>query len=123
MTLDRRHVLFASLSAVGASAMLAAPAFAHHGWGSYDATKVLTLVGNIVLSGYENPHGEFTLRTPEKVWTITLAPPFRMQSRGLLKEMLTPGKAVIVVGYPSKNDPNEMRAERITVDGKTIEQR
>ncbi len=118
MTLDRRTLLLAGLAATAA-----APAQGHHGWGSYDSSQALTLVGNIVKAAYENPHGEFALRTPEKVWTVTLAPPFRMQSRGLLKEMLVPGKAAIVVGYPSKADPNEMRAERITIDGKTIEQR
>ena len=28
-----------------------------------------------------------------------------------------------VVGYPNRGNPNEMRAERITVDGKTVELR
>jgi hypothetical protein len=33
------------------------------------------------------------------------------------------GKTVRAVGYASKVDPSEMRAERITVDGKTVEMR
>jgi hypothetical protein len=36
---------------------------------------------------------------------------------------MKPGTAATVVGYPSRNDPTEMRAERITVDGKTTELR
>jgi len=36
---------------------------------------------------------------------------------------LTPGKTVTVVGYPNRTDPEEMRAERIIVDGKTTELR
>ncbi len=53
----------------------------------------------------------------------TLAPPFRMQNRGLTEEMIKVGTRCTVVGYPSKADPNEMRAERITVAGKTVELR
>ena len=34
-----------------------------------------------------------------------------------------PGNKATVVGYPSRNDPNEMRAERITIAGKTVELR
>jgi hypothetical protein len=30
---------------------------------------------------------------------------------------------VTVVGYPNRNKPDEMRAERITFDGKTVELR
>ena len=32
-------------------------ALAHHGWSSYDSSKVLTLTGTIREAGYEHPHG------------------------------------------------------------------
>ena len=35
----------------------------------------------------------------------------------------TKGKTVTAYGYPSTVDKDEMRAERITVDGKTYEMR
>src|SRR5690606_37128691 len=60
---------------------------------------------------------------PGKVWLVILAPPFRMQNRGLPSEMLKPGTTVTVVGYPNRTDPAEMRAERISVNGKTTELR
>jgi len=41
----------------------------------------------------------------------------------LPREMLKVGAEVTVVGYPHRSDPNEMRAERITVAGKTVELR
>ncbi len=110
----------------GCVSALAAPAGAHHGWGGYDSTKVLTLTGQIEQAGYENPHGELKLKVaaPDaKVWTVTLAPPYRMQSRGLPAADLKPGATVTVVGYPSKTNPSEMRAERITAAGKTVELR
>lgn len=107
----------------GGALALAAPAIAHHGWGGYDSTKVLTLTGQIEQAGYENPHGELKLKVaaPDaKVWTVTLAPPHRMQSRGLPAGDLKAGTTVTVVGYPNKTNPGEMRAERITVNGKTV---
>jgi formylmethanofuran dehydrogenase subunit C len=37
--------------------------------------------------------------------------------------MLKPGAAVTVEGYANRDKPGEMRAERIIVEGKTIELR
>lgn len=104
--------------------MVSSAAFAHHGWGSYDATKTLTLTGAITESSYVNPHGQIRLNVEgEKNWLVVLAPPSRMKSRGLSAEMLNVGKTATVVGYPHKQVADEMRAERITVDGKTTELR
>ena len=96
---------------------------AHHGWGSYDAAQVLTLTGKVQEMTYANPHGVLKLETPGKIWTITLAPPFRMQNRNLPSDALKVGTMVTVVGYPSRTDTTEMRAERITVNGQTTELR
>ena len=98
-------------------------AAAHHGWSGYDASKELTLTGTIKEAGYEHPHGSVRLQTPDKTWVVVLAPPSRMENRGLRREMLTPGTQATVVGYPNRTDPDEMRAERITISGKTTELR
>jgi hypothetical protein len=103
--------------------LAATPALAHHGWSSYDACKEMSLDGVIKESGYEDPHGNIRLEVPGKTWTVTLAPPSRMENRGLPSSMLAPGNKATVVGYPNRTDPNEMRAERITVAGKTVELR
>jgi len=55
--------------------LLAGAALAHHRWGSYDATRSVTVAGPIITSKFENPHATITVRTSEKVWTVTLAPP------------------------------------------------
>jgi hypothetical protein len=96
---------------------------AHHGWSEYDTAKVLKLTGKIVEAGYEHPHGHILLETPGKTWQVTLAPPSRMENRGLPKEWLKSGAAATVEGYPNRNKPEEMRAERILINGKTIELR
>ena len=102
---------------------LAAVALAHHGWSSYDADKTLNVTGTIKESGYEHPHGFLKLQATEKLWHVVLAPPYRMQNRGLAREMLNPGTTATVVGYPHRSEAQEMRAERITIDGKTVELR
>ncbi len=107
------------------STLLALPlaALAHHGWSEYDSAKELKLTGKIVDAGYEHPHGHVRLQAPGKTWEVVLAPPSRMERRGLEKGALKPGVTLTVVGYPNRNKPEEMRAERIQVDGKTIELR
>lgn len=107
----------------GLAGLAAAPASAHHGWGSYDSNAVLTMEGPVLVSKYENPHGEVEMMYQGKRWTCTLAPPFRMQSRGLPVEDIAIGRTVTVVGYPSRVRDAEMRVERITAGGKTVELR
>jgi hypothetical protein len=106
--------LVATLTGLGA---------AHHGWSGYDSSTVLNVTGQIRESGYEHPHGYIRLAVPEKTWLVILAPPSRMENRGLPRQALTTGKTVNVVGYPHRSQPDEMRAENITVDGKTVELR
>jgi hypothetical protein len=100
-----------------------AAAVAHHGWGSYNAANPVTVAGPILTSKYENPHVSLTVRGNDKVWTVTLAPTSRMINRGALVEMVAVGKNISAFGYPSMREKDEMRAERITVGGKTIEMR
>src|SRR5262249_37501334 len=121
----------AGLKRIILAALLATPAavLAHHGWSEYDSSKLVKLSGKIVESGYEHPHGHVRLETKGegatagRTWNVVLAPPWRMQHRGLEKEALKPGTTASVEGYPNRDKPEEMRAERITVNGKTVELR
>jgi hypothetical protein len=115
-----RAVSFLFLAAL---ALLSGAALAHHGWGSYDAAKPVTVVGPIVTSKFENPHATIMVRGADKVWTVTLAPTSRMSSRGASEKVIAVGNNVSAYGYPSTVEKDEMRAERITVDGKTYEMR
>ncbi|MGC1242820.1 MAG: DUF6152 family protein [Chryseosolibacter sp.] len=95
----------------------------HHGWSSYDQTKVLNLKGEIIEYSYDNPHGMLKFKSDDKTWTVVLAPPSRMESRGLTESMLKAGAKATVVGYPHLKTKDEMRAERITMGEKTTELR
>ena len=112
-----------TIAVIAGVALAAGAAVAHHGWGSYDAAKPVTVAGPIQTSKYENPHATVTVRGEGKVWTVTLAPTSRMSSRGVSAQMIAVGKSISAYGYPSTATPDEMRAERITVDGKTFEMR
>jgi len=112
-----RRLILLALAAVPLAAM------AHHGWSEYDSTKALKLTGTVTESSYTHPHGFVKLKTADKTWLAILAPPSRMESRGLTREMLKEGNTVTVEGYPNKSNPDEMRSERITIAGKTVELR
>lgn len=112
-------------SAIAGLSLLAATtaAVAHHGWGSYDASKPVTVEGAIVTSTFENPHATIAVKGADKIWTVTLAPTSRMIARGVQAEAVAVGTKVSAYGYPSTVEMNEMRAERISIDGKTFELR
>ena len=112
----------AAFFAVGLS-MAGSPLFAHHGWSGYDATRSLELKGKIIESGYEHPHGFVRLESENKTWLVVLAPPSRMERRNLPRKLLAPGTEATVVGYPSRTDSSELRAERIRIGSRTTELR
>lgn len=107
-----------------ALALLApAAASAHHGWGSYDSTKVLKFNTTLTNVEWRNPHGTAKTSYQGRVWDVVLAPTARMEARGLTQAMLPPGAQVTLEGYGLSNGGAEMRIERITVAGKTVELR
>jgi hypothetical protein len=116
----QRHVFMGT----GAALLLGicSAALAHHGWSGYHE-EAQKLSGVIEESSYVSPHGTIRLKADDKSWLVILAPPSRMTNRGLTPGMIKVGTSVSVEGYQHKTDAGEMRAERITVDGKTIELR
>ena len=107
-------------------ASLSIPALAHHGWTGYDEGNTLNVTGTIRESTYDNPHATARVQADGengKTWVAILAPPSRMQARGLPKDAIKPGTKTTLVGYPSKTNPEEMRIERMIIDGKTVELR
>jgi len=56
--MQRRHFTFS------AAALLAAPAWAHHGWSSFDQTRPIYLEGKARKVAWRNPHAEFELELP-----------------------------------------------------------
>ena len=95
----------------------------HHGWSNYDQDKVQDYTGTVQELTYENPHATAKVQHKKKTWTVILAPVTRMEARGVKEEMLKKGSSIRVVGYPHKEIKDEMRAERIYVNGEKFELR
>lgn len=95
----------------------------HHGWANYDQNKTLDYTGTVQSSVYENPHTVIKVNQDKKIWTVILAPVTRMRDRGVSAEMIKKGSEVRVVGYPHKEVKDEMRAERIFINGSKYELR
>jgi hypothetical protein len=82
--------LFLSLTA----ALAPGAAIAHHGWGGYDTSKSFTVTGEILKSTYENC--EIEMEVDRKPWRFVLAPPSRMQRRGITPDIIAPGKTCVL---------------------------
>ena len=89
---------FAPLFLLGLA--VAAPAAAHHGWGSYDADKPMTIVG--------------------PVRDIAL---LNMNARGATPDRLPVGASVTAYGYPKRDDMAEIRAEWVEGGGERFQLR
>jgi Family of unknown function (DUF6152) len=120
MTKARLYAL-APLAALGLAA--GGGALAHHGWGSYDASKTVTIASPVERLEWQNPHVHVYLKHAGGTWEVVLAPPFRMEARGLSPELIKAGAQVQAEGYVSTRAEREMRAERISVAGKSYELR
>jgi len=108
---------------VAAIVLAAGAAWAHHGWSSYDAERVMRPTGQVVESSWGSPHGAVVLTVDGQRWDVVLAPVSRMTARGLAREDIAAGRTVTVEAYPRRDGTREMRAERITAGGKTVELR
>ncbi len=100
--------------------VLSPAAFAHHGWSQYDVDRSLELSGTVQEASFEHPHVTVRVQTPQKVWLVVLPPPTRADRLGLTPRTLRPGVSVTVVAYPHRSHPDEVRALRIVLEGRTI---
>jgi Family of unknown function (DUF6152) len=103
-----------------------AAAWLHHGWADYDTDRAFTLEGTIQKVQYVNPHVLVQVQPMADTtmsWLAVLAPPSRMTRRGLPQDSVRVGLTARLYGYPHREHSDEMRAERITMGGRTTELR
>ncbi|MGJ7491965.1 DUF6152 family protein [Variovorax sp. ZT4R33] len=58
--MHRRHFL----AAAAASPWALSPAWAHHGWSSFDQERPIYLEGQVLRSRWQNPHAELVIEVP-----------------------------------------------------------
>jgi len=95
-----------------------------HDWPAYDLTKQQKVTGVIRELTYRAAPPVMKIETADKkMLSVVIAPPPRMEFRGLSDDALKNGVTVSVVAYPSKQIKDEVRAETLTVGGKSFELR
>ncbi len=98
----------------------------HHGWANYDTQRVLNMTGTVREVKFGSPHVVIQFQPSgdrARRWEAILAPPSRMERRGLPKSRLTVGTTARLVGYPHRKNAGELRAERIIIGTDTTELR
>ena len=111
--------------AIGAALLLMSlasggPAQARHGWGSYNLMYVVVVEGEVVAVHFDKPHVTVDVLDGIKVWHVVLAPPARMESRGLFADELVIGTTLQASGYRSKMLDSELRAARIKINDRIV---
>jgi hypothetical protein len=74
--MNRRHLIAAA--PLAPLALMLRPAWAHHGWSSFDQNRPIYLEGRATRVAWRNPHAELELEVPEN-----LAVPADLASRAL----------------------------------------
>jgi hypothetical protein len=106
----------AAVTLVLVSVLVAAKAFAHHGWSGY-TDDAFSLAGVVEEVHLEQPHGHLAVRADGGVWDVVLGPPARNRRAGITDGAIAIGDSVIAYGKRHR-DPGrlEMKTERLKVD-------
>lgn len=105
----KQAALFAAL--LGALAVTARTAVAHHGFADYDMTRHLTVTGKVRAFQWTNPHTWLWLDVPNGKGGVTLyafegMSPNYLGRRGWTRHSLKPGDKITVTFFPFK-DPKK----------------
>ena len=87
--------------------VLCGPALAHHGTGTYDSTKSVTLTGAVTEFSFVNPHAALYFDVKDdkgKVvnWAIEMNSPGVLARAGWTKKMFKAGDQITITVRPSK---------------------
>jgi hypothetical protein len=114
-----KTLCFATLAA----AAVTAPAFAHHSFAMFDATKTLTMKGTVKEFEWTNPHSWLRVMvTDEKsgkplLWALELSSPARLTTMGMHADSVKPGDAVSVTFHPMRDGTRGGQFVQATLPG------
>jgi hypothetical protein len=123
--LQLRHFRHPWRSAAVCALAVAAPAFAHHSFASYDRTKQVTLNGVVKDFQWMNPHTWIQVTVTDAQgrsteWGVECGSPNMMARTGWKRTMLMPGDAVVVVLNPLLDGRPNGSLVRVTLADGTV---
>ena len=92
-------------------------------WPAYDEMRRQELTGVVRENSYEGSHGVATIEVDDRIVTVVLAPPSRLDFRRLTEDLLRPGVTITVQGLPGRQNSDEVRAEIVTIGGQAFDMR
>ena len=121
----RRHI-FVGIAGISL-ALAAAPLRAHHAFSAeFDAERPLKLEGTLVKTEWMNPHAwlHIEVKKPDgksEVWMIEGGTPNTLMRRGISRDSLKIGEAIVVTGYQAKDGSLRANGRDITYpDGRKL---
>jgi len=121
----RRHI-FAGIAGIGLMLALV-PLRAHHAFSAeFDADKPLKLEGTLTKTEWVNPHAwlHIEVKKPDgtsEVWMIEGGTPNTLMRRGISRDTLKIGEAIVVTGYQAKDGSLRANGRDITYpDGRKL---
>jgi hypothetical protein len=108
--------------------IVAAPAVAHHGTGTYDSSKSVTLSGVVTEFAFTNPHAALYFDAKDangKVvkWAVEMNSPGVLRRAGWTKNTFKAGDQITITVRPSKAGTSVgliNRAQPVIVNGKQV---
>ena len=105
----------------------AAPAFAHHSFAMFDATKNVTLKGTVKEFEWTNPHSWLRVNVVDEktgkplLWALELSSPARLTTMGMHADSVHAGDSVTVTFHPMKDGTRGGQfIQAVLPDGKAI---
>ena len=98
----------ASLVAIAAVAFTA-PAFAHHSFAMFDATKTVTMKGTVKEFEWTNPHSWLRVMVNDEktgkpaLWALELSSPARLRTMGMQSDSVHAGDEISVTFHPMRD--------------------
>ncbi|HEY5665476.1 MAG TPA: DUF6152 family protein [Gammaproteobacteria bacterium] len=114
--------IYLALVALGAGALAAGSAIAHHSFAAeFDRDKPVELTGIVTKVEWTNPHVWFYINVRDAEsgemanWGVELGPPHLLQRRGWRRDTLSIGTEVKVNGSLARNGSNRVNSNTVTL--------
>ena len=115
------------LAVAGAALLATSPARAHHAFAAeFDSTKPVTLQGTVTMMEWVNPHSWLHIEVTEAdgtmtAWAIEAGSPNTLLRRGMTRDSIVPGMAVVVDGFRAKDGTNKANGRDVKLaDGSQL---